>query len=673
MAADPDPADASSTGLRRWGRWLLEMLAEDAPVEKLAREGVAGLVELGLVRCAGLYRQQQRSWQELAWAGKRSEREVESLVAEATDREGVARSGALRGLLLSRPVASERPVLPQVLVLEPLDEQSPQGGGAADSDAAAEPIARWFAAGLAVAERAEWRRRRCRRLETMLPIAARWSSEENSEALLEAIAAAATELFDAERASIFLHDPQRRVLVGRPALGVEGNRLEVPDSQGIVGAVLQSGRPRRWHRGDDREGEVNRSVDRELGFVTESLLAVPLWDPHASQGGNRAGAAGRPLGVFELINRRQGAFAAEDELELAELAEQATAAIRSTQLKERLTATQNRLVDSAAEEARMIGEHPVIEAVRTTISRVAGTDLSVLVLGENGTGKEVLARSIHFQSARKHQPFVAVNCAALVESLLESELFGHEKGAFTDAHQMRPGKFEQADGGTLFLDEIGDLSGGGQAKLLRALEAKEVVRVGGSQPIPVDVRVIAATNQPLLEMVREKRFREDLYFRLNVVTIDLPPLRERGEDTLLLAEHFLDHFAHQVGRKPPRLGASARARLLQHDWPGNIRELRNLMERVAYLCPQQQIEAADLELSASPAAASAGRSEPSPHTLQSLSAATREFQVRYIEQAIVACGGNMSAVAEQLGVQRSNLYRKMRHLGIDWQSIARGR
>ena len=211
----------------------------------------------------------------------------------------------------------------------------------------------------------------------------------------------------------------------------------------------------------------------------------------------------------------------------------------------------------------LVGESPAIQAVRSTIRRVADTDLAILILGENGTGKEVVARSIHYRSRRRNEPFIAVNCAALTETLLESELFGHEKGAFTDAHEARAGKFEAASGGTLFLDEIGDMSLAGQAKLLRVLEEKNVVRVGGSREIHTDVRVLAATNQKLAELVRAKRFREDLYFRLNVVTLELPPLRERGDDVLLLAEHFLHQFCRQAGRRTPKFTAAARKRLDQ--------------------------------------------------------------------------------------------------------------
>jgi Nif-specific regulatory protein len=282
-------------------------------------------------------------------------------------------------------------------------------------------------------------------------------------------------------------------------------------------------------------------------------------------------------------------------------------------------------------------------------------------LGENGTGKEVVAQSIHYLSRRRGQPFVAVNCAAIPETLAESELFGHEKGAFTDAREARPGKFELASGGTLFLDEIGDLSLACQAKLLRVLEEKVMIRVGGSTPIATDARVLAATNQNLADMVREKRFREDLYFRLNVVTLELPPLRNRSGDVLLLAEHFLTDFCRRARRKAPELSAAARKRLVEHPWPGNIRELRNLIERLVYLSPADRIEAEDLAFILSPR----GRDSMVTDVDRSLADATGRFQAVYIRRIIELSGGNMSRAAERLGLHRSNLYRKMRQLGME--------
>ena len=255
---------------------------------------------------------------------------------------------------------------------------------------------------------------------------------------------------------------------------------------------------------------------------------------------------------------------------------------------------------------------------------------------------------------------VAVNCAALTESLLESELFGHERGAFTDAREMRQGKFELADGGTLFLDEIGDMSPGGQAKLLRVLEQKVITRVGGSQQIPVDVRIVAATNANLSEAVRARRFREDLYYRLGVVTLDLPPLRERPEDILLLAEFFLKKFSLQARRQVLQLSPDARRRLQAHPWPGNVRELRNLMERLAFLCARERVEADDLAFMLSPDSDSGCL----PALDLGLENATRVFQRDYIRRVIRHAGGNVTGAAETLQLHRSNLYRKMKQLDM---------
>jgi Nif-specific regulatory protein len=354
-------------------------------------------------------------------------------------------------------------------------------------------------------------------------------------------------------------------------------------------------------------------------------------------------------------------FTADDQRGLVELAAYAAVALENTQQFAELLERHEKLVAQAAQDSLLVGESPAIQSIRSTVRRIADTDLAVLLLGENGTGKEVLARSIHFGSRRRKDPFIAVNCAALTETLLESELFGHEKGAFTDAHETRAGKFELASGGTLFLDEIGDMSLAGQSKLLRVLEEKTIVRVGGSKPIHTDVRVLAATNQKLAELVRAKRFREDLYFRLNVVTLELPPLRERGDDIMLLAEHFLREFSRRAGRRVPKFTAAARKRLESHTWPGNVRELRNLTERLAYLTSGDRIEAEDLAFILSPGAATPSLVDAGLN----LSDATQEFQRKYIQQSIERARGNVSQAAKNLGVHRSNLYRKMRQLGME--------
>jgi Nif-specific regulatory protein len=495
--------------------------------------------------------------------------------------------------------------------------------------------------------------RRSAQLETILQITHEWNRTNEMEPLLVQMAEAATQLFGADRASIFLWDRPNKTLVGRPALGVPGGELRIADDTGIVGKVVHSGEAMRVDS-DDRDAQIDREVDDQLQYQTRNLVCVPILSND-----------NRMLGALEVLNKTEGDFTKEDEQGLAELASHAAVALENIQQLEELLSSHRQIVDQAAEGVQMIGDSPAVEALRSTVARVADTELAVLILGENGTGKEVIAQQVHYRSRRRSAPFIAVNCASLAETLLESELFGHEKGAFTDAHEMRAGKFELATGGTLFLDEIGDLSLGGQAKLLRVLEEKVVVRVGGSTSIHTDARVVAATNQNLAEMVRDKKFREDLYFRLNVVTLELPPLRERGDDVLLLAEHFLSQFCRNARRKMPKFSAAARKRLLGHAWPGNVRELRNLMERLAYLLPEDRptnkIEAEDLAFILSPRAEQRG----SVAIDMSLAEATRVYQIEHIERTIAAAGGNMSEAAERLGLHRSNLYRKMRQLGAD--------
>lgn len=508
-------------------------------------------------------------------------------------------------------------------------------------------------------------KRRLWQTTTILRAAAAWQTLVDDQTLLDSIAQCACEVLECERATIFLWEKSRHKLVGRPAIGVEGGVLEVQDDAGIVGEVLQTGSPKWWSSGGIDDGRVNRRIDRSQNFQTRSLLAVPMFN-----------ARDQVIGVFEAINARdadqRGAtFDAADVPTLSELAAHAAAAIATQQDRKSLTRTRDRLVSQAATSNPLIGNQHAMRELRANATKVAPTDLSVLILGQNGTGKEVLAQHIHYQSERRNGPFVAVNCAALVETLLESELFGHEKGAFTDASGTRQGKFELANGGTLFLDEVGDMSPGGQAKLLRVLEQRVVVRVGGSQSIPVDVRIIAATNQPLQELIAAKRFREDLFFRLNVVSLTLPPLAKRGDDILLLSDHFIQHFCEKIGRPPLRFDASARAAILHHPWPGNVRELRNTIERICYLISTDVVGQSDLMLQRSAAAvrsdeSSSGEKSTNPmNALETkLDEATKDFQVEHIERVIAQCDGNMTEAARRLDVHRSNLYRKMRQLGM---------
>ncbi|WP_237729384.1 sigma-54-dependent Fis family transcriptional regulator [Schlesneria paludicola] len=490
--------------------------------------------------------------------------------------------------------------------------------------------------------------RRIEQLQSILKISLNLSAVHETEPLLELIAREATRLLDCDRASIFIWDKDHHEVVACPALGVEGNSLRLPDSTGIVGEVIHTGKTLRV---DDayHDSRFSRKVDMASGYKTRNLLCGPLH-----------GSDKKLLGAFEVINKNSGSFSADDEQTLADLSLQVAVALQNTREREVLLRSHRQLTEQVTKGVTIIGDSSAMQAMRSTIRRLAATDLPVLILGESGTGKEVVAQSLHYQGPRASRPFIAVNCAALTETLLESELFGHEKGAFTDAREMHRGKFEVAEGGTIFLDEIGDMSPGGQAKLLRVLEQKVITRVGGSQSIPINARVIAATNAHLADAVRAKKFREDLYFRLNVVTLDLPSLRDRPDDILPLAEHFLNLFAIQARRANLQLSADARSRLQAHTWPGNVRELRNLMERVAFLAPGEKVETEDLAFILSPEQQNAF--EPSLDL--GLGEATNSFQQEFIRRAIKRVKGNMSEAARLLGLHRSNLYRKMRQLGM---------
>ena len=501
---------------------------------------------------------------------------------------------------------------------------------------------------LSVSRTRDQQGRRVERQAAMLTLASRWHQTLDTQSLLEQIAEASTRLLLAERASIFVWDRRSKTLIARPALGVESGELRIADHKGVVGHVVQTGQSMRVDR-DAGQQLIDRHTDRQLGFQTRTLLCVPL-----------RRANGDVVGAFEMINKRQGDFTAEDEEALTELAAHAANALQNSQQFERLLVSRRLLADDAAAKVQWIGASPAIQTLRATIERVASTDLSLLILGENGTGKEVVSQWIHYRSPRRDEPFVAVNCAAIAETLLESELFGHEKGAFTDAHQSRPGKFELACGGTIFLDEIGDLSPSGQAKLLRVLEEKVIVRVGGSVPIAIEARVVAATNHDLARMVQAGKFREDLFFRLHVVTLELPPLRTRGQDILLLADHFLGRFCAQAHRPVPQLTPAAQQRLLTHTWPGNVRELRNLMERLAYLSDAEVVDVADLAF----VLGAAKRSGASVASELPLNLATQTFQMEYIREHIERSQGNISLAAQRMGLHRSNLYRKMHQLGM---------
>jgi len=362
------------------------------------------------------------------------------------------------------------------------------------------------------------------------------------------------------------------------------------------------------------------------------------------------------LGAYDFI---------EKPLSLEKLIVQVHNALNLGRLKEE----NETLREQALSEHDMVGRSMAMQKLQEQIKLVAPSNASVLVTGENGTGKELVARSIHFHSQRHDQPFIAINCAAIPEELIESELFGHEKGAFTGALAQKKGKFDLADGGTLFLDEIGDMSLKTQAKILRILQERKFERVGGTRTMEVDVRVIAATNKVLEDEIKGGNFREDLYYRLNVVPFTVPPLRERKEDIPALIDHFLEFFCSRDGRDKKIPSAEALELMKSYDWPGNVRELKNLVERLVIMTPGATITAAHMPeyiAAGGDAREEAGGSKLDGFLeLNTLREAREEFEKEFIIQKLEEYGWNISKTAEAIELERSNLHRKIKSYGID--------
>jgi len=336
--------------------------------------------------------------------------------------------------------------------------------------------------------------------------------------------------------------------------------------------------------------------------------------------------------------------------------------VRNALRQRQLERTNEQLAEELQQEYVMVGESVTMRALRKQIAVVAPTDGRVLIYGESGTGKELVARSLHAQSRRAATPFIEVNSAAIPQELIESELFGHVKGAFTGATAAKKGKFELADGATLFLDEVSDMSAGVQAKVLRALEEQRFEPVGSNSPVTVDVRVIAATNKRLEEEIEKGTFRSDLFFRLNVIPFEIPPLRERAEDVPLLVDHFNQRFSQAYGKKPKTFDVKAIEALQNHSWPGNVRELKNTVERVVIMQANSKVKPGDLP--------PFGEEAPpaSSYRFPSFKDATDAYHREFIERKLAEADGNVSRAAELMGVDRSHLYRRMRALGISVRS-----
>ncbi|MEO5922502.1 MAG: sigma-54 dependent transcriptional regulator [Bryobacteraceae bacterium] len=364
-------------------------------------------------------------------------------------------------------------------------------------------------------------------------------------------------------------------------------------------------------------------------------------------------------GTIETAVRatKLGAF---DFLEKPLTIEKVAVVVQNASEQRRLEREINRLRETGMPKHPIIGESVPMKALRQQLTLMAATNGRVLIFGESGTGKELIAHAIHSASLRSSEAFIEVNCAAIPEEMIESELFGHRRGSFPGAVEDKIGKIQKADGGTLFLDEVGDMSLKTQAKVLRALEEQRLEPVGAAESIQVDVRVVASTNKNLEEEIERGNFREDLFYRLNVVPFHVPPLRERMEDVPLLADHFLKEFTTAYGRKPKELTAEAMQSLSDYPWPGNVRELRNLMERIVIMNPQNRIDARHIPLDRARRAVFYKPAERFGSLQDVREAAEREYIARKLEET----KGNVTRAAEALGLERSHLYRKMKALGI---------
>lgn len=492
-------------------------------------------------------------------------------------------------------------------------------------------------------------------LNLLLSVSRQMTRVLNLDQLLDVVMDSVMQLTRAERGFLMLYDSDQ-VLKFRVIRNPQGQVWEGEDyqvSHTITSKVLESGQA-LWVRDASSESMLAKSASI-ADLKIRSCMCVPLWTSQASQ-----------RKIFGLIyvdsQQIQESFSAHDLDLLSALAAQAAIAIENAQLVENIRRLEEEKRLKLEEENRslqeiieskneLLGQSQPMEQVFSMIRRVAGSDVSVLLLGESGTGKSLVARTIHQLSLRKDHPFIVIDCGAIPETLLESELFGYEKGAFTGAYSRKPGKFELADGGTVLLEEIGEMPPSLQIKLLRILQQGELEHIGGRETIKVDVRVIAATNRDLEQDVKNGRFRQDLYYRLNIITITLPPLRQRQSDILMLAGFFLERYAAKHRKKITSFSSRAKVALQNYEWPGNVRELEHKIERAVIMCDGDRIEPEHLELAAPEAVAE--------ETVDSfnLKQARYRLEEQMLRQALARCQGDISATARELGIPRQQVYR----------------
>lgn len=478
------------------------------------------------------------------------------------------------------------------------------------------------------------------------------SNYADATALLTQILESATRLTEGEASSLVLKNEQDGKLYFEIALGPKGRdvkKFSLNPGEGIAGWVAERGQSLIVND-VETDNRFSKEISKSIGFPTYSILAVPML------------IRDRCMGVIEIINKKGKKYFTNDDLEWLEIfAVQSAIAIENARYLEKAREEIGFLRNQISTDQGyhpFIAKSPDILEKLELIDKVAKTDSSVLILGESGVGKELIAEQVHLRSKRQSRAFVRVNCAALPEGLLESELFGHVKGAFTDAIQNRKGRFELADGGTIFLDEIGDLPLKLQAKLLRVLQQRSFERLGSSETVNVDVRIVAATNKDIAALVKTGEFRSDLFYRLNVLPIYVPALRQRKEDIPELAAFFLKKFSRETKKQFSGFSDSAMELMLSYAWPGNIRELENAIERAVVIAREKQISARDLLLGN-------GQGEASnEYRGKDLKEALSLFKRHFISTALEEHGWNQTETAKHLDIQRTYLSRLIKELAI---------
>jgi Nif-specific regulatory protein len=494
-------------------------------------------------------------------------------------------------------------------------------------------------------------------LLAVLRICQKMNAEWNLAALLDLIAREAAKLVAADRVSIFLLDREKGELWSHVALDSQPIRFDA--RLGIAGAATMSGQLINVQDAH-QDPRFYKEVDVRTGYRTRSVLAVPLRNHE-----------GEVIGTFQALNKKGGVFTANDEEIAQALAAHAAIAIETAQLIEELRQHRDQLlqentqlwqeVERRFSTQNILGTSEKVQHIVRLIEQLRDSAVNVLITGESGTGKELVARALHYNSARARRPLVTLNCAALPDSLVESELFGIERGVATGV-EGRIGKFEAANGGTLFLDEVGDLGLAAQAKILRVLQERVIERLGGRKEIPVDVRILAATNKDLEAEIKKGSFREDLYYRLKVIHIHTPPLREIREDIPLLANAFLAKFCQELKRESKNLTPGALRCLMEYPWPGNMRELENELKRVVALSGRKVVMEEDL----SEAIRNGGGKEAPVQFLpaSSLKETVAALERRLIVEALQARRYNQQQAAKMLGLSRQGLIKKMKRYGI---------